>query len=253
MLKRADLGKYLGIKNIKETYRDIETIPRKYVLNECALVAPPKAGTNWHVAFISSDDALGIATCSRKPKVVDLIKWLAKKGVEKIQEEHRQAITRIQREHQLTVEEDQQATALLSNDLQDRENQIKAIQYENVGLQGEMRAKDLQIAASQRRYVGYLANEDKNNGTSIIVKNNEAAKYLYISICTQHGYRRHKVKILLAHNQGSELFVDEDIPNPIVTYYFWQEDRLIVVDPNRPRHFTLEMINEEQLLALNDT
>ena len=42
LLKRADLGKYLGIKNIKETYRDIETIPRKYVLNEGALVAPPK-------------------------------------------------------------------------------------------------------------------------------------------------------------------------------------------------------------------
>ena len=55
LLKRADLGKYLGIKNIKETYRDIETIPQKYVLNEGALVAPPKVGTNWHVAFISLD------------------------------------------------------------------------------------------------------------------------------------------------------------------------------------------------------
>ena len=30
---------------------------------------------------------------SKKPKAVALIKWLSKKGIEKIQEEHQQAIT----------------------------------------------------------------------------------------------------------------------------------------------------------------
>ena len=73
--------------------------------------------------------------------------------------------------------------------LQERDNRIQAIQYENVGLQGEIRAKDQQIATLQRRYVGYLLNEDKNNGISIIAKNNEEAEYRYISICGQHGYR----------------------------------------------------------------
>ena len=97
LFKRARLGKYLGIGNIKDTYQDIETISRKSVLNGGAFAAPLKAGTNWH------DDALGIATRSRKPKAADLIKWLAKKGVEKIQEEHRQAITGIQREHSLPL------------------------------------------------------------------------------------------------------------------------------------------------------
>ena len=53
------------------------------------------------------------------------------------------------------------AIALLNDDLKNRE-------YKNVGLQGGIRAKDQQIAALQRRYIGYLSDEDMNNGVSII-------------------------------------------------------------------------------------
>ena len=109
------------------------------------------------------------------------------------------------------------------------------------------------MAALQRRYVGYLSDEDKNNGISIIAKNNEEVDYPYISICGQHGYRRHKARVLLTRNKGSTLFADGDTPNAIVTYNFWQKHRLIVVDPDRPRHFGLDMVNQEQLLTLNDT
>ena len=49
------------------------------------------------------------------------------------------------------------------------------------------------------------------------------------------------------------LFVEGDKPNSIVMYNFWREHRLIVVDANGSRHFRLEPINREQLLALNDT
>ena len=59
--------------------------------------------------------------------------------------------------------------------------------------------------------------------------------------------------MLLTRNMGSPLFADGDTLNVIVTYNFWREHRLMVVDPNRPRHFRLETINQEQLLALNDT
>ena len=105
-----------------------------------------------------------MAVQSKRPKAVALVKWFTKKGMEKIQEEHQQAI-----------EEKDAAIALLNDDLKNR-------QYENVGLQGQIRAKDQQIAALQRRYVGYLSDEDKNNGISIIAKNNDEAEYLYISI-----------------------------------------------------------------------
>ena len=98
---------------------------------------------------------------------------------------------------------------MLNDDLKNRE-------YENVGLQGEIRTKDQHIAALQKRYVGYLLDEDKSNGISIIAKNNDEAEYPYISICGQHGYRRHKARVLLTHNKGSTLFADGDTPNAIV-------------------------------------
>ena len=124
---------------------------------------------------------------------------------------------------QQAIEEKNAATTFLNDDLQNRE-------YENVGLQGEIRAKDQQMAVLKRRYVGFFSDEDKYNGISIIAKNNEEAEYLYISICEQHGYRRHKARVLLACNQVSTLFADGDTPNAIITYNFWQEHRLIVVD-----------------------
>ena len=39
--------------------------------------------------------------------------------------------------------------------------------------------------------------------------------------------------------------------NAIVMYNILQEHRLIVVNPNRSRHFRLDVINREQLLTLN--
>ena len=65
-------------------------------------------------------------------------------------------------------------------------------------------------------------------------------------MCRQHGYIRHKARVLLTCNKGCTLFADGDTPNAMVTYNFWLEYRLIIVDPNRPRHFRLDT------LALND-
>ena len=53
---------------------------------------------------------------------------------------------------------------------------MQVIHYENIGLQGKIRAKDQHIATLQRRYVGYLSNEDKNNGISIIAKTSNEAQ-----------------------------------------------------------------------------
>ena len=117
--------------------------------------------------------------------------------------------------------EHNQQTRQLHQTIQEQDNRIQAIQYNKAGLQGEVRAKDQQIAALQRRYVGYLPDEYKNNGISTIAKNNEEEEYPYISICGQHGYRRHKVRVMLTRNQGSTLFADGDTPNAIVTYNFW--------------------------------
>ena len=155
------------------------------------------------------------------------------------------SIEEIQEKHGQGIEERDATIALLNDDLKNRE-------YENLDLQGQIRAKDQQIAALQKRYLGYLSDEDKNNEISIIATNNDEAKYPYVSLWGQHGYRRHKVRVLLTRNKGSTLFPDGDTLNAIVTYNFWRKQWLIVVDPNKPRHFRLDTINQEQLLALNN-
>ena len=76
-----------------------------------------------HDIFINLNGSIEIAVRSKKPKAVALVKWLTKKGMEKIQEEHQQVI------------EEKDATIALLNDDRNRK-------YENVGLQGEIRAKD---------------------------------------------------------------------------------------------------------------
>ena len=58
--------------------------------------------------------------------------------------------------------------------------------------------------------------------------------------------------MLLIRNQGSMLFADGDTLNAIVTFNFWQEHGLIIVDLDRPRHFRLDLIDREQFLVLND-
>ena len=72
-----------------------------------------------------------MAIQSKKPKAVALAKWLTKKGVEKIQEEHQQAIKhrdnqiqvhqqkilRLNEDHQQAIDEKDATIALFNDDL----------------------------------------------------------------------------------------------------------------------------------------
>ena len=124
------------------------------------------------------------------------------------------------------------------------DNRIQASQFENVGLQSEIRATGQELATLQRRQVGYQvwANEYKNCIT-IIMKSNEAAESPYISIYGHHGSRRHITRALLTRNQGSILFAERDALNSIAMYNYWQEHGAILINPNRSRHFRLDAIN----------
>ena len=68
------------------------------------------------------DSAIEIVVHSKKPRAVALVKWLTKKGVEKIKEEHQQAITG--RDNQIQAlefrnEEHQQEILRLNEDIDD--------------------------------------------------------------------------------------------------------------------------------------
>lgn len=92
------------------------------------------SGKNLHGIFINFDGAIEIAIQSKKTKAVELVKWLTKKGVEKIQEEH-----------QLVIDEKDATLALINDDLQERANLIQAIQYENVALQTQQDVFPIQL------------------------------------------------------------------------------------------------------------
>ena len=120
--KRAGLGRYLGIVDIRHMFKGIKTPSRLEIMGG---VQNPSLGKrkNPHDAFVNLDGALEIAVRSNKPKAVALVKWLSKKGVEKIQDKHQRAIT----EHQIQTEEKDAAIALLNDDLDVERHKVQDV------------------------------------------------------------------------------------------------------------------------------
>ena len=148
------------------------------------------------------------------------------------------------------VEEKDIQIALLGDDLARSQELVRQLEYHNTGLQGEIRAKDQQIAHLQQQHVPLLEIESKNYGITIIAKNDESVEYPFISICGQYGYRKQKKRVVLLKNPGSAEFADGPTPNAIVTYNMWREHGLIETDPIKPRDFRLVSIENEQLLRI---
>lgn len=85
--------------------------------------------------------------------------------------------------HKQAIEKHKQFFAFLIGNLQDCGYTFQHIHYENAGLQGEIRAKDQDIATLQKHYVSYLANEDKNKDITIMrkmMKQLTISMYLYV-------------------------------------------------------------------------
>ena len=96
LFKRADLGKSLDIRNIvRDNFKDF---PSHYTrlrseIEGTVLYSTLGRTKNRHNIFSNLDGSIEMAVRSKKPKAVVLAKWLSKKGIEKIQEEHQQTIT----------------------------------------------------------------------------------------------------------------------------------------------------------------
>ena len=85
LFKRAELGKYLGIINIRDNFNELSShyaCPQSEIEGVSVTDTLGKA-KNSHDIFINLDSAIEIAVRSKKPKAVALVKWLTKKCVEK--------------------------------------------------------------------------------------------------------------------------------------------------------------------------
>ena len=85
LFKRADLGNYLSIEDIKHNFKDF---PSHYIRPRLDLKGGGQApflgrAKNPHDIFINLGGSIEMVVGSKKPKEVTLVKWFTKKGIEK--------------------------------------------------------------------------------------------------------------------------------------------------------------------------
>ena len=154
--------------------------------------------------------------------------------------------------HQQAIEEKETALALLTDDLQERDNQIQAIQYENVGLQGEIRAKNQQIDHLMTRYVEYARDPGKDNVVIIIRKHStqkedEFHHFPYYAARIQKRLRSTKRHWFAETYRNYEEIVEIDNPNAIHSFNRFEEEGHV----QRYRcHFKLVDLTRDDLYAL---
>ena len=190
LFKRADLGKYLGIRNIRDNFKDFplhHAHPRS-AIEGVGLYNTLGRVKNPHDIFINLDSAIEIAVRSKKPRAVALVKWLTKKGVEKIQEEHQQAIT-------------------------ERDNQIHALEFRNEEHQQKILKLNKEIDdLIKNRHVprrGYF-----DNVLCFIKKNSEEAHPYYVIRCQYRQLEKYKRCLKLCYSNMEEADRCDD-PNAI--------------------------------------
>ena len=190
------------------------------------LTSVPTAGTpvNWpkdsqkYNLYINEERMHELVFSSQQQKAKAFRKYccnemfprIRKQLVDKMQEDHQQAIT-------------------------DRNNRVQAIEYENVGLQGEIKAKDQQIEASQHkiaepveRYVDHCRSPSRDNIVIIVRKHTtpENDKYHnlpYYIARIQRRKRYVKLQWLERHFPDYEVIVEIGNPNSIHAFNRFEE------------------------------
>ena len=208
---------------------------------------PPQIGSkgrekNPHDIFTNLDGSIGMAVRSKKPKA----EWLAKKGIEKIQEKHQEAI-----------EEKDAALALLTDDLEDRDNQIQTILFENVALQAqkdvyaELQKCQDTITHLKTCYVPYARNPGKDN-IIIIRKHATSANDKYHDLPyyvarIQQRKRYVKLRWFDRHFPDREVILEVDNSVSIHAFNRFEEEGHA---ERKYNHFGLINLTREELYAM---
>ena len=81
MFKRGDLGKYLGIRNMRDNFKDFlfHHSPSRSDIEGVGLRDTLGRAKNPHDIFINLGSGIEILVRSKEPKAVALVKWLTKK------------------------------------------------------------------------------------------------------------------------------------------------------------------------------
>ena len=143
------------------------------------------------------------------------------------------------------IDEKDSALALLNDDLNESQRNVAILEQNNVELQHLNEIL-------QRRAVPYLNDSDKDNGMTVIHKNDDD-EFHYYGICGQHIYRKNRKRDKLVSYPHGGVVLDVETPNAIVHYNWLKEIGCIIPDPERPRHFRLgRNMTHQQLLQLQN-
>ena len=154
----------------------------------------------------------------------------------------KQLVDKMQKDHQKVIE--------------DCDNRIQAIEYKNVGLQGEIRAKDKQIEASQNRiaeiverHVDNCRNPSKDNIVIIVRKhttpeNDKYHNFPYYISRIKRRKRYVKLRWLEQHFPDHEVIVEIDNPNSIHAFNRLEEEEHI---ERKYNHFRLLDLTRDDL------
>ena len=165
----------------------------------------------------------------------------------------------MKKDHQQAIEEKDAIIALLADDLQDRNNRIQAIQYENVSLQAQKNVYQAELQRCQdsithlkKRYVPHARDPGKDNIIIIVRKqttpaNDKIHDLPYYFARIQRCKRYVKLSWFDQHFPDHEVIVETDNPNSIHVFNRFEEEGYA---ERRRNHFRLIDLIWEELYAM---
>jgi len=244
--KRAHVGEFLNLSNIHKSLKN---------LDECESRNRSSFGSTWSTTpgwsgpkdqqnktdvFLSVTGVIYVIVNSKKPRGRELKQWVLNeiipRGLNKMIEERQQAI-----------EARDQQLALLNGDLTEVQGQVRQLEFDNVGLQGEIRAKDQEIATLYNRHVPNAQDPGKDNIVLIVRKHTNNDKYQHLPYyCARIQKRKRYIKLrwFERHFPDHEVIVELDTPNAIHAFNRFEEEDHI---ERKYNHFRLVDLTREDL------
>ena len=232
--KRAHVGAFLRLEDIRTSIRNLEG--DEFCTRE-QLRAKHNTPDNFkrqdHDVFLSVYGVMHVIINSRKERGKELKEFIFKEIIPRGLNEK---IKQLQEDHQLAIT--------------DRDNKIQAIQYENVGLQGEIREKDHQIAQCENRIQDLIANRHVprrgviDTVLSLIDKQceNEPHKF-YMIRCQYKNLNNHKKWLRNRYPNMIEKGESDD-PNAVHRWCSFKKD-FFSIENYYKKHFSMTEEQEE--------
>ena len=184
----------------------------------------------------------------KKPKAESFMEWV----VETVLPGEVRKLASAAEEKDVTI-------ALMNDDLQDRDNQIQAIQYKNVALQAQRDVYQAELQKFQdaithlrMRYVPHMTNTGKDNIIIIVRKHTTSANDKYHDLPyyvarIQRRKRYVKLRWFDRHFPDHEIIVEIDNPNSIHAFNRFEEEGHA---ERRYNHFRLIDLTREKLYTM---